>query len=123
MRVAKALLVHAAAWKEAQGIANATHVQRFHQLRLDSAANDELGRTAADVDHQALVIDRRQRVRRADVDQARLFAAADDLDRKAQRLLGQRQEIGGILGDAQRIGRYHAYRRRRKTAQAFTETA
>ena len=91
----------------------------LHQHRIVPFANDEFGRTAPDIDHQALVRRRRQRMRGADVDQTRLFAPADDLDGKAENRLGTLDELGGILGYAQGIGRHGAYRAGREPTQTL----
>ena len=62
-------------------------------------------------------------MRGAEIDQARFFTAADDFDREAQRLLGRRQEVRRILGDAQRVGGDGAHRVGLETAQALAEAA
>src|SRR6266571_4919407 len=80
-----ARLVDLALGEILQAEAHAAHVERLGELRLESAADDELGRAAADVEHQATLIfqhdGRGQRVRHAQVDEARLLAARDYLDR------------------------------------------
>ena len=76
----------------------------------------------ADVDDQTLVGRHRQRMRGADVDQASLFAAGDDLDRKAKRFFSQRQKFRCILGHAQRVGCNHAHSPAVEPAKAFAKT-
>ena len=76
---------------------------------------------AADIDDQALVRRRRQRVGSADVDQAGFLAAGNDLDRKAERCLGLRQELHRVLGDAQGVGGDGAHRPLLQPAQALAE--
>ena len=53
--LAQAPLVDLAIREEAQRVADAAHVQRFHQLRLVPLADDEFGRAATDIDDQPLV--------------------------------------------------------------------
>ena len=55
----------------------------------------------------------------AEKDQARLFAAGNHLDRKAERRLGLFQESFGILRHAQGIGGHRAHGALVKVAQAF----
>ena len=70
-----ARLVDPAFGKVLQAEADAAHVQRLGELRLEAGADDELGRAAADVDHQAPLRGCGQRVRNAEVDEARFLAA------------------------------------------------
>ena len=46
-------LVDLAVGKILQAVADAAHVERLGELRLHAGADDEFGRAAADVDHQA----------------------------------------------------------------------
>ena len=62
-------------------------------------------------------------MRRANIDQARLFAAGDDLDRKSERRLGQRQELAGIFRHAQGIGCHRPHRALVEAGQPLTKTA
>ena len=52
--------------------------------RIHAAADDELGRAAADVDDQPRLARGRQHVRDAEVDEPRLLVAGDDVDRVAR---------------------------------------
>jgi hypothetical protein len=58
----------------------------------------------------------------AQVNQAGLFAAGDDFDRKAQCRFGLGQELGAILGHAQGIGGDGTHRARLEAAQALAES-
>src|ERR1700687_2833701 len=64
--------------------ADASDSQRFEPLGLEPAANDELRRAAADVDDQTRRGRWREHMCHAEIDQARFFVTADDIDRKAQ---------------------------------------
>ena len=63
----------------------------------------------------------RQRVRNAEVDQARFLAPGDHLDREAERGARLAQELRRVLRHAQRVGADHAHRRTREAAQALAE--
>src|SRR3990172_6469595 len=104
-----------------EAVAHAAHVNAFELERFERAADDELGRTAADVDYQALVLGHRQAVRHAEVDQARFLAPRYHLDRTSQCRFGLFQEPRGILRDGQRIGADRAPRVRVEAAQPFAE--
>ena len=90
-----------------------------------AGADDELGRAAADVEHQAALALRqrggRQRVRHAEVDQARFLAAGDHLDREAERGARLAQELRRVLRHAQRVGADRAHRLAREAAQPLGE--
>ncbi len=101
--------------------ADAADVQAFEQLRLETLADDQLGRAAADVHHEALVLGGRQRVGDAEIDESRLLAARDDLDREAERLARLAQEGGRVLRDAQCIGADRAHGVARQAAQPLAE--
>ncbi|EXI69677.1 MAG: hypothetical protein AW08_00170 [Candidatus Accumulibacter adjunctus] len=119
----QALLVDLAVGKKALAIADAAHEQRFHQRRLGALANDEFGRPATNIHHQATVIRRRQGICGTDEDQPRFLTAADDLDRKSQRCLSLQQHQWRVPCDPHGIGRHRPHGVRRKTAQAFAEAA
>jgi hypothetical protein len=70
---------------------------------------DQLGRAAADVDHQAPFLAVAERARHAHVDQAPFFLAGDDLDRIADRLFQARQDLLGIARHPQGVGGDHAH--------------
>src|SRR5262249_38481543 len=80
-----------------EAVAHAAHVQRLGELRLEAGAYDELGRAAADVDHQAALVFYSRRhghgVRYAQVNEARLLASRDHLDREAEHLARLAQEL------------------------------
>ncbi|MCY1230365.1 hypothetical protein D9M72_427750 [compost metagenome] len=115
------IVVDVTAGEEGPAMRYATDVQALHQLGLVAAADDEFGRATADVHHQPVALAGGRIVRGAQIDQPRLFAPRDDFDREAERVLGLDQELGCILGDAQRIGRDRTHLVRRKVAQAVAE--
>ena len=79
-------------------------------------------RAAADVDHQPRLVGGLQ-VGHAGVDQARLLAAGDDLDRVAQRLLGAQQEGVAVARLAQRLRGHGAHLRRARSRPAAARSA
>ncbi len=78
------------------GEADAAHLQAFAQQRLETLADDELGAAAADVGNQALARGVGQGVGHAQVDQARLFTAGNDLDRVPEDGLGALDEFVAV---------------------------
>ncbi len=78
-------------------------------LRLVAFADDELGAAAADIDDEKRAVRGIRVVRDAEIDQARLFDAGDDVDGVAERFLGLREECVGIARAAQRIRADHAH--------------
>ena len=86
----------------AQG--HAAHLQALELERRESLADDHLGAAAADVDHQPPPRLVRHGVRDARVDQARLFHAADDLDRVAEGLARALEKCLLAVRHAQRVG-------------------
>ena len=62
LRLAQTLAIEAPVAEKSLRIADAAHIERLHQHRIMALANDEFGRTASNVDHQALVRRRRQRM-------------------------------------------------------------
>ncbi|MCY1232082.1 hypothetical protein D9M72_445550 [compost metagenome] len=115
------VLIDVAAGEELAAVRYAADIQAFHQLRLVAVADDELGRAAADIDHQAVALAGRGVVRGPEVDQPRLFAPGDHFDREAQRAFGLDQELGRVLGHAQRIGGDGAHLVGRELAQPVAE--
>jgi len=82
LRLLEILFAEPAFRKEFQAIAHAAHVQAFHLDRLDALADDELGRAAADIDHQAFMRCHGQTVADADENHACFFTSRNDLDGK-----------------------------------------
>jgi hypothetical protein len=60
-------------------------------------------------------------VRHAQVNEARLLAARDHLDRESEHLAGLAQELRRVLRHAQRVGADGAHRLAREAAQPFGE--
>jgi hypothetical protein len=123
LRALHAPLVDPAFGEVLQAVAHAAHVQRLGELRLEAFADDELRGTAADVDHQAPMRRGRQRMRDPEVDEPRLLASRDHLDREAEYLARLAQELRCVLRHAQRVGADGAHRLARQAAQAFAELA
>ena len=109
--------------EELSGHGHAADVQGFHHARLQAGADDELGGAAADVHHQPVARRRAHRMGRADVDQPRLLAPRDHLDRESQRLLRALQEGRGVLGHAHRVGGHRAHPLGVELAQPLAEAA
>ena len=71
---------------------------------------NQFGRAAANVDHQAPLGRRTERIGHAHVDQAPFFFARNDFNRVADGQLGGRQEGGAVFGDAQGRGGHYPHR-------------
>ncbi len=108
--------------KESLRRADAAQGQRFESIRLEPAPDDEFGRTASDVDYQPRRVRRGQLVRDAQVDQPRLFVAADHVDRRAECSLRLRQELARIACHPEGAGCDGAHRRRMDTGQALAKS-
>ena len=104
-----------------EAVTHAPHVKAFQLERLQAAPDDELGRAAADVDDQPLVLGHGQAVRHATIDQARFLASRHDFNRESKRGLGLLEETGRILGHPQRVGADRAHRMRVEPAQALAK--
>jgi hypothetical protein len=102
--------------------ADAADREGLGRERLAGAAEDHLGRTAADIDHQARLLARLQ-VRHAAKNQACFLAARDHLDRMAQHRLCAGQESIAVARLAQGLGRHGAHLGRRKALQALGKAA
>ena len=121
-RPLEALLGDLAVVETAGAQADAAHRQALEQQRIEALADHDLGRAAADVDHQPLVRAHGARVRDAGVDQARLFQPGDDFDGVTERGAGALQEPALALGAAQRIGADDAHAVGVHGAQALAES-
>src|SRR6185503_4583539 len=102
--------------------ADATNVQTLEMLRLVALADDELRAAAADVDDEVRAAGRLCVMRNAEIDEARLFDARDHFHRMPERVLGLREETGGVSRLAQRVRANDAHLMRAHVAQALTET-
>ena len=116
-----ALLLDAPAGEEARGVADASHVEALHRFRAQLVADDDLGRSAADIDDEAVVVGERQRMHDAEIDEARFLAPRDHLDREAERALRLAHELRGILRDPQRIRADRAHRAARHSREPLAE--
>ena len=72
----------AAVGEETLRHADAPDLQRLETLGFEAAADDELGRSAADVDDEPRLARCGQHVRDAVVDEPRFLVAGDDVDRE-----------------------------------------
>ena len=110
--------------EERLGHRHAAHVEAFHQVGLELSAEDEFRAAAADVHHQTgfgTVFDGFEGVRDAEVDQARLLPAADDLDAMLQRAFGRLDEVLAVARLAQGVGANDADVARGKVADALAQ--
>jgi hypothetical protein len=107
--------------EERRRVADAAHVQAFHVERVEVASEDELGTATADIHHQTLLRLVLEAVRHAEVDQARLLVAGDDVDGMAERALGTGDEIPGVARLAQRVGPDHAHGTARQVTHPLAE--
>ena len=64
----------------------------------------------------------RQLVRDAEVDEPRLLMPADHVDGKAERALGDREELARVLRDSESVGRDCAHRGRMQPRQTLPKT-
>src|SRR5690606_1892305 len=121
-RLLPALSAELAVREEAAGAGDAAHLQAFALHRLEALADDELGGAAADVHDQAPLARRwLLAVGDAEVDQARLLAAGDDVDAVPQRRLRRQQEDLRIGQLAHGIGGDGANPVRRDAGDALAE--
>src|SRR5207248_5114976 len=108
LRPLDARFLEAALRKELEAVADAADGSAFHELGLEPRADDELGRAAAYVDHQAPLGRRREAVCDAEVDQARLLASEYHFDGKTERRFRLGEEGFGVFRDAQRTRAHRA---------------
>ena len=76
----------------------------MHRHRFECVADDELGAAATDVHHDPPRGGARNAVRHPEIDQARLFAAGDDIDAMAERFACPSQNAARVACPAQGIG-------------------
>ena len=107
--------------KKSLGHADAADFERLQALGLEPAADDELGRSAADIDDQARLGRSRQLVRDAEIDQAGFFVSGDHVDRETEGALRLRQKLARVFCHAKGIGRHRAYRRGMQAGEALPE--
>ena len=120
LRLAEAALAEAAVGEVLHRQADAADPERLGLARPRAAAEDHLGRAAADVDDQARHR-RRLQPRDAGEDEARLLAPGDDLDRVAEDGLRAQQEGVAVPRFAQRLRRHRAHLVRREAVEAARE--
>ena len=93
----------------------------FALLGDKAAADDQFGRSAADVDDKALFARRRQGVGAARKDETGFFAAGDDFNRVPESFFGLGQKVGGVCGRAQSLCAHGADILRRNVFELFAE--
>ncbi len=103
--------------------AHAADRETLEPLRLVAFADDELGAAAADVDDELGRLARVHMMGDAEIDEARLLHARDDVDGMAERLLGRSQERLPVAGPAQRVRADDADLVRAHVAQPLAEAA
>ncbi len=89
--------------KEFQRDIQAADLERFGLVALEAVPDDHLARGAPDIDHQAPLRARGERVHATLEHEAGLLATRDDLDREAQRVLRLEQKLVRIQCLAQRL--------------------
>ncbi|MNV43182.1 hypothetical protein D3C71_1348890 [compost metagenome] len=93
--------------------ADAAHTAAFNQLRLKVFANDQLGRTAADIDHQLAAFFRLS-VFHAHENQSRFFVTRDYLNRIGDNFFRAFEKLRCVQRLAQRVRSDDAHAGRRK---------
>lgn len=119
--LAHALARDRAAGEEALTEIHAAHVQTVGAHGFVVLTQNALRAPATDVDHKPALGGACGEVRDSEIDQTRLFATGDDLDRVAEGLTRPQQESPGVLGLAQGAGAHGADAARRMLAQALAE--
>jgi hypothetical protein len=102
--------------------ADATDRQALEPQRIESLADDHLGRSAADVDDQPLVRIHGAGVRNAGINQTRFFQPGNDFDGVPESGPRSFQEPALALGAPQRVGADHPYAIRTHRAQPLAES-
>ena len=121
-RFLPALARELAVAEEAARAGDAADLQAFAFDRIEAAADDAFGGAAADVHHQpALPGPGRLRMRDAEVDQARFFAAGHDFDGVAERGFRRHEEGLRPRQCANGIGGERAHALRRDVVDALAE--
>src|SRR6185436_2729510 len=85
LRLLHRALADLAVGKVAQAVGDAAHEDALELQRPVAGADDELGRAAADVHDEPLVLLGVKLVPPPEIDEARLLAAGHDLDRELER--------------------------------------
>ena len=72
--------------------------------------NNKFSRTASNINHQTIMVGRRQTVGDPDIDETRFFPAGNDFDRVAQHSFRFVNKNFRITGNSQRIGADYPHR-------------
>jgi hypothetical protein len=102
LRALEGFVAELAVGEEAPRPRHAAHVEAGRLAGLEPFADDDLGAAAADVDDEPAARGVRRVMRHPEVDEPRLLAARDDLDRVAERLRRLAQELLAIVELAER---------------------
>jgi hypothetical protein len=116
-----ALARDAPAGKVRERLAHAADVQALHELRPRPLPQHDLGRAAADVNEQPLLVMPRQIVRHALIDEARLLRPGDHLDAPAEHAPGTLEKRRAVLRAPQGGGGDRTHVGRGNAAQPFAE--
>ncbi len=120
LRGAERRFAEAAVAEPAHRQADAADLERLGAHRGAAAAEDHLGGAPADVDDEARPV-RGLQPRDAGVDQPRLLAAGDHLDRQAERAARACEKGVAVARFAQRLRRDGAHALRREASQPLRE--
>ena len=107
--------------EEAPRAGDATHLQTFALQRLIALADDELGGTAANIDHQPALAGRRAAVGDAEIHQARFLASRHHFNRVPDRGFGRAEELSRMTQLPHAVGGDDAHALRWNRADALTE--
>ena len=97
-------LVEFAVGKALPAVGHAAHLKAFELPGLEALADGEFRAAASYVDHEARAPVVGERVRHAQIDEARLLAAVNDLDGGAEDASRGFREVAPVAGAAQGVG-------------------
>ena len=98
--------------KEAISQPDRAQLQAAQQQRFDAVADDELARTAADVDEQVALVEQRDRRQHAEVDQPGLLDTGHHFDVHSGLTAGSLGELVAVVGLAHSAGGHRGDARR-----------
>ncbi len=104
--------VHRVASEEAGTHADGAQLQAAGREHLTAFADEELGGSSSDVDEHEAAVEHRHGLQHAEMDEARLLDAGDDLDVDARLVVGASDEVVVVLRLPHRARRDRSDRRR-----------